>query len=329
MTPRPWFRLYREVLGDRKIARISKTTGRPKALVIGFWATLLCLASGSDRPGMLLLSEGIPFTVEDLADESGLDLATVETFLEQMIALQMLTREPDGTLVVTHWEERQFESDLSTPRVQRHRRARPSNAPEAEGDATFHETPPAFYETLQNQKQNQNQNQDQKQSRTESDQQDGADTEHHAVAVDRSVIAGMMSDSPALQADDPEVGACLAPPEEGMSSAGGEEGDSDKEQRVRALTHEVAMTRDVNYRQACEQLMALGVDPATAKRLAREHPSERIRGWCAYAQRQNSLINPAGFVVDRLTHGLAPPETAQAKRWYTDEEYERFFVRGG
>ena len=359
MTPRPWFRLYREVLSDRKIARLCKTTGQPKAMIIGFWTTLLCLASGSDCPGALLLSEDIPLTVEDLADESGLDPATVQTLLEQMHALQMLSRAADGTWIITHWEERQFDSDFSSPRVQRYRRGKTPKASETGSDETPDETLPITDSaqsvtlqesdtpksvtlqesdtsksvTLQNQNQNQiqnqKQNQRQKQTTTESDtQHNRAKTEQNAVAVavDQCVESVMSSDSSFEHGDKATTGAWMA----SWVAEGGEEGGEDRATRVRGRMREVALRRDVNHQQACAQLVALGVDPAMAERLAREHPPERIQGWCAYARRQSGLTNPAGFVVNRLAHGLSPPaETGAAKRWYSDEEYARFFVHAG
>jgi hypothetical protein len=185
MTARPWFRMYREVLGDRKIARICKATGRPKALVLGVWTVILCLAGQSEQTGKLLISAHIPYTVEDIADETSLDIATVQAIVDEMIALQMLTREPEGTLVVTHWAERQFESDISTTRVNRHRQRREATSQEMDETATvaqassgetFQETDETqsvaeapLHETLQNQNQIQNQNRNRIRTETESE----------------------------------------------------------------------------------------------------------------------------------------------------------------
>ena len=97
---------------------------------------------------------------------------------------------------------------------------------------------------------------------------------------------------------------------------------------VRTHIRATAAAWDVNRAQARDRLVALGVDVAVAERLAREHPPERIQAWCAYARRQAGLSNPAGFVVNRLMQGLSPPGDAAPppKRWYTDEEYARFFT---
>lgn len=73
MSAFPWLRLYNETLGDRKIARICRDTGQPKAVVIGVWATLLMLASESPRRGELLISDDLPLSSDEIREETGLD----------------------------------------------------------------------------------------------------------------------------------------------------------------------------------------------------------------------------------------------------------------
>ena len=45
--PNPWFRFYSETLRDRKLERIARVTGQPRALIIGVWVTILSLANDS------------------------------------------------------------------------------------------------------------------------------------------------------------------------------------------------------------------------------------------------------------------------------------------
>jgi len=137
MIPRPWFRLYREVLHDRKIAHICYATEQSKATVLGFWVALLCIASESPQPGTLILSDDVALTVEAIAWETELDLNVAETIINLMIKFDMLTRAPDGTLIITHWAERQFESDTSTPRVRRHRQRKKTASEDEMFDETF------------------------------------------------------------------------------------------------------------------------------------------------------------------------------------------------
>ena len=80
MTSPPWFRFYSEALNDRKILRICRETGQPKALVIGVWTTILALGSDSPQRGLLLFTEDIPLTLGDLAIETGLDDDPLDEF---------------------------------------------------------------------------------------------------------------------------------------------------------------------------------------------------------------------------------------------------------
>ena len=120
VTPRTWFRFYSEAVSDRKVARTAKIVGVDKALVVGVWAGLLSLASESPERGALLLAPGLPFTVADMAEEIGCSEETMQAILVQFDTLDMVGWDGD-TLIVSHWSERQFESDNSTERVRRFR----------------------------------------------------------------------------------------------------------------------------------------------------------------------------------------------------------------
>ena len=66
--PKPWLRLYTEVTRDRKLRREKPETR-------WLWIAVLCLARSSPQPGRLMLSDGSPVDVEDLADEAAITLA--------------------------------------------------------------------------------------------------------------------------------------------------------------------------------------------------------------------------------------------------------------
>jgi hypothetical protein len=125
MSPLPWFRLYSDILDDRKIARISKRTKQPKALVIGLWVTMLSLASQSDERGVLQITENLPYSLEDLEDMSGLPLELIAQLLEEFRLHEMITG--DETLQVVNWHKRQFQSDDSYPRVKQYREKKKEN----------------------------------------------------------------------------------------------------------------------------------------------------------------------------------------------------------
>lgn len=119
MTQRlPWCRFYHETLDDPKIERAGRVTGQPKVVVVGAWSILMALANRSPIRGALVLTEDIPLTVSDLADEMGLPLNDAETLLGEFTRYQMLHQE-DGVFYLTHWAERNPPSDDSSARVQR------------------------------------------------------------------------------------------------------------------------------------------------------------------------------------------------------------------
>jgi len=134
MPSPPWFRFYSETLSDRKIDRICRATEHPKCTVIGAWSILMSLANDSPIRGVLLLTEEMPFTLEDLADEMGLPVNTATVLLDEFQRFNMLYQN-DGTYYLTNWDKRQFSSDSSTRRVQKHReQKRQEEAPPPEDD---------------------------------------------------------------------------------------------------------------------------------------------------------------------------------------------------
>lgn len=117
----PWFRLYSEILSDRKITRICARTGQPKYAVVGFWVSLLSIANESPERGLLLISDGISLDKEEIFLECGIDCETGKALLQEFIGLRMIDLDEDGIYAICHWDNRQFASDSSTERVRRHR----------------------------------------------------------------------------------------------------------------------------------------------------------------------------------------------------------------
>ena len=116
----PWFRYYNGTAGDRKLRRVASETGLARVLVLGVWAGLMELANMSPVWGCLLDDDGTPLTVPLMAEDIGIDEATLHSLLEAFERRDMLTR-TDGALHLTHWDRRQFQSDSSTERVRRYR----------------------------------------------------------------------------------------------------------------------------------------------------------------------------------------------------------------
>jgi DnaD/phage-associated family protein len=119
-TKLPWFRLYTEILDDKKIKRVCRVTNECKALVVGVWVILLALANDSDERGKLLVSEGNAYTLADLTDETGIQSEVFIDIVNEFKKLGML-EQIDETLQIINWDSRQYKSDDSKQRVNKYR----------------------------------------------------------------------------------------------------------------------------------------------------------------------------------------------------------------
>lgn len=119
----PWFRFYVEAVYDRKLRR-QEPAHR------WLWVAMLAVARESPEPGTLLLSDADPETgpvhVDDLADVAALDRDVVERGIKEFERLGMI-EVVDGTMRISNWGARQFESDDVTSRTRKHRRKERSN----------------------------------------------------------------------------------------------------------------------------------------------------------------------------------------------------------
>jgi len=123
---RPWFRFYVEAFSDRKLRRI-----KPEYR----WLFAACLGAArqSPRPGILLVSEGVPMDANDLADYAGMDVRTVKAGMRQLEDLGLITKGSPGDLEEIAWrsptfQTRQYESDDVTKRTRKHRATRENAA---------------------------------------------------------------------------------------------------------------------------------------------------------------------------------------------------------
>jgi hypothetical protein len=112
-----WFRFYSETIRDTKVRRVARKAGQSPAHVIGVWSILLSMASESPERGVLLLSDGVPVTVDDIEDVTG---CNVSETLHEMLQVGMLAIDGD-CYAIPAWDKRQFASDNSTSRVNKHR----------------------------------------------------------------------------------------------------------------------------------------------------------------------------------------------------------------
>lgn len=128
----PWLRLYTEIRRDRKLRRLPPAQR-------WLWVTILAMAKESPRPGLLLLSDGVPVTEEDLADEAFITREEVDAGLQAFKEQRMLDLS-EGVWHLVNWDKRQFVSDSSTDRVQRFREKKDETLLQRFDNVT--ETPP-------------------------------------------------------------------------------------------------------------------------------------------------------------------------------------------
>jgi hypothetical protein len=114
---KPWGRLYAGTRNHRKI----KILAQRLPSLWPFWYVLIDLAIEVDDGGWIYVSPGVPYTMKELAKELRLYRHTQAIKLtDELQSLDMITLSDKGILL-NSFSERNFESDNSTPRVQKYR----------------------------------------------------------------------------------------------------------------------------------------------------------------------------------------------------------------
>jgi hypothetical protein len=187
--PMPWFRYYSEIVRDRKLIMAAKCAGISKLEMIGAWSIILCLANDSPERGNLLVTLQECFSIDDIEIEFGSDHERTGKIICSLLKYEMLQVQ-DGIYSVKNWSKRQFDSDNSTTRVQKHREKQ-KETPDVTLQKRFGNAPETETE-----------------SDTESDTDTEADTETETEARDAfsiiqhtiEHITGMMPDNGACKA---------------------------------------------------------------------------------------------------------------------------------
>lgn len=128
-----WIKLDVNILDDAKIKIIRSHPNGDTVVLL--WIGLLCLAMKSARPGTIEISDGLPYTVDDLSNLFGVEKKTVEMGLALFCKYRMIDVFEGGTLEVINFSKHQKidaiqrNRDLTRERVARHReKQRPCNA---------------------------------------------------------------------------------------------------------------------------------------------------------------------------------------------------------
>jgi predicted phage replisome organizer len=100
-----WIKIYIDMFDKRKIKKLRRLPAGNELLLI--WVMLLATAGKCNAGGMIYITENVPFTEEDLADELGFEVSTIKLALKAFEELDMIATTDDGFISVIGWEEYQ------------------------------------------------------------------------------------------------------------------------------------------------------------------------------------------------------------------------------
>ena len=100
-----WIKLYIDMFDKRKIKKLRRLPAGNELLLI--WIMLLATAGKCNAGGMIFITESVPFTEEDLADELGFEVSTIKLALNAFEQLDMISRTENGFISLVGWGEYQ------------------------------------------------------------------------------------------------------------------------------------------------------------------------------------------------------------------------------
>jgi predicted phage replisome organizer len=106
-----WIKLYIDMFDKRKINKIRRLPNGDSILL--FWVMLLATAGKCNAGGLIFITERVPFTKEDLADEFDLEISTIELALKAFVELDMIELSDEGFISVVNWEKYQSTDRLA------------------------------------------------------------------------------------------------------------------------------------------------------------------------------------------------------------------------
>ncbi len=127
-----WIKLAVDILDDAKI-KIIRSHPDGNSIVV-LWIGLLCLAMKSARPGIIEISDGIPYTIDDLSSAFNIEKKTVELGLALFAKYRMIDLFDGNTIEVINFAKHQSlerieeKRALNRARVKEFREKQKSNA---------------------------------------------------------------------------------------------------------------------------------------------------------------------------------------------------------
>jgi len=117
-----WVKLDTGFFSSPKVRRLRRMPNGDTAALI--YLNLLTLAGRQGATGRLMLTESLPFTLDDLACECGCDAEEMSLAMAQFLQLDMVSLGGDGCYSVTGWSEHQAVGGTATAHAERQRRYR-------------------------------------------------------------------------------------------------------------------------------------------------------------------------------------------------------------
>lgn len=120
-----WIKIYIDMFDKRKIKKIRRLPAGNELLLI--WIMLLAMAGKCNARGMIYITEDVPFSEDDLADELGFEVNTIRLALQAFEKLDMIETKNvgDGCFInVLGWEEYQNVDKLAELRAKDRERKR-------------------------------------------------------------------------------------------------------------------------------------------------------------------------------------------------------------
>jgi predicted phage replisome organizer len=117
-----WIKIYIDMFDKRKIKKLRRLPAGNELLLI--WVMLLATAGKCNAGGMIYITENVPFTEEDLADELDFEVCTIRLALRAFEDLDMITTTEEGYISIMNWEEYQNVDKLAELRAKDRERKR-------------------------------------------------------------------------------------------------------------------------------------------------------------------------------------------------------------
>jgi predicted phage replisome organizer len=100
-----WIKLDINILDDAKI-KIIRSHPDGNSVVI-LWIGLLCLAMKSTRPGVIEISDGLPYTIDDLSNLFNLEKKTTELGIALLVKYRMIEIFEGGCIEIINFSKHQ------------------------------------------------------------------------------------------------------------------------------------------------------------------------------------------------------------------------------